>query len=74
MPSYDTPQFVDTIRGIRREIETLRQELSNALMTATYVGMTAEEAKTYDARRQRLTALIERLRELDGKGQAEPIA
>jgi hypothetical protein len=74
MPSYDTPQFVDTIQGIRREIETLRQELSNALMTATYVGMTAEEAKTYDARRQRLTALIERLRELDGKGQAEPIA
>jgi uncharacterized coiled-coil protein SlyX len=43
-------------------------------MTATYVGMTAEEAKTYDARRQRLTALIERLRELDGKAQAEPIA
>jgi hypothetical protein len=74
MPSYDTPQSVDTIQGIRREIETLRQELSNALMTATYVGMTAEEAKTYDARRQRLTALIERLRELDGKGQAEPIA
>jgi hypothetical protein len=74
MPSYDTPQFVDTIQCILREIETLRQVLSNALMTATYVGMTAEEAKTYDARRQRLTALIERLRELDGKGQAEPIA
>jgi hypothetical protein len=74
MHSYDTPKFVDTIQGIRREIENLRQELSNALMTATYVGMTAEEAKTYDARRQRLTALIERLRELDGKAQAEPIA
>jgi hypothetical protein len=74
MHSYDTPKFVDTIQGIRREIENLRQELSNALMTATYVGMTAEEAKTYDARRQRLTALIERLRQLDGKAQAEPIA
>jgi hypothetical protein len=74
MHPYDTSKSVDTIQGIRQEIENLRQELSDALKTATYVGMTAEEAKTYDERRQRLTALVERLRELDCKEEAEPIA
>jgi hypothetical protein len=74
MHFYDTSKSVDTIQGIRQEIENLRQELTDALERATYVGMTAQEAKIYDARRQRLTALIERLRELDCKEEAEPIA
>jgi hypothetical protein len=37
--------------------------------------MTADEAKTYDARRQRLTSLVEQLREMmPCKEEPEPIA
>jgi hypothetical protein len=61
MNSYDTSNSVDMVERIRREIETLRKELSDALKTATFVGMTAEEAKAYDARRKQLTALVEQL-------------
>ena len=47
---------------MRQEIERLTTEQSEALKTATYLGMTAAEAQTYDARRKRITELVERLR------------
>lgn len=66
MNSYDTPDSVDAVQCIRQEIEKLNQEQSEALKTATFVGMTASEAKIYDARRQRITELVEQLRVLRG--------
>ena len=72
MNSDDT---TDAPQRIRREIELLRQQLDDALKNATYFGMTAAEAKTYDERRQRLTALVERLRECKTSAEEpEPIA
>jgi len=35
------------------------------MKAATYVGMTADEAKKYDERRQRITALAEQLKLLE---------
>jgi hypothetical protein len=64
MTSYDTPDSVDAVLCLRQEIEKLTQEQSEALKTATFVGMTAEEAKIYDARRRRITDLVEELRGL----------
>ena len=64
MNSYDTPDSVDAALCLRQEIEKLTQEQSEALKTATFVGMTAEEAKIYDARRRRITELVEQLRAL----------
>ena len=65
MNSYDTSNSVDALQRIRQEIERLTDEQSEALKTATYGGMTAAEAQTYDARRRRITELIERLRVLE---------
>lgn len=64
MNSYDTSDSVDAVLCLRQEIEKLTQEQSEALKTATFVGMTAEEAKIYDARRRRITELVEQLRGL----------
>jgi hypothetical protein len=62
MNSYDTSNSVDALQRMRQEIERLTTEQSEALKTATYLGMTAAEAQTYDARRKRITELVERLR------------
>ena len=53
---------VETIHRIKQEIDKLSEQQSEALKTATYVGMTAEEAREYDARRQQITKLVEELR------------
>jgi hypothetical protein len=64
MTSYDTAHSVEAVQRLRQEIEKLTQEQNEALKTATFVGMTAAEAKIYDARRQRITELVEQLRVL----------
>ena len=64
MTSYDTSASIDPVQHLRDEIEKLTQEQSEALKTATFVGMTAAEAKIYDARRRRITELVEKLRGL----------
>lgn len=75
MNSYDHSTAVEGTTGIRQEIDALKQQLDDALKTATFVGMTLDEAKTYDALRQRLTFLIEQLREIKPcKEEPEPIA
>ena len=63
MKSQDnTINTVETIHRIKQEIDKLSEQQSEALKTATYVGMTAEEAREYDARRQQITKLVEELR------------
>jgi hypothetical protein len=75
MNSYDYSNSVDGTTGIRQEIDNLKQQLDDALKNATFVGMTPDEAKTYDARRQRLTFLTEQLRQMQPcKEEPEPIA
>jgi hypothetical protein len=61
MNSYDTPETVAAIDRLKQEIERLTEQQSEALKTATYVGMTAAEARSYDARRQQITKLVEEL-------------
>jgi|GEM_PF-3445161 hypothetical protein len=62
MNSQDvSPNTVDAIQRIKQKIDKLSQEQSEALKTATYVGMTAEAARQYDARRQQITKLVEEL-------------
>jgi len=53
---------VEAIHRIKQEIDRLSEQQSEALKTATYVGMTAEKAREYDARRQQITNLLEELR------------
>ena len=64
MTSYDTSASIHPVQRLRNEIENLTHEQNEALKTATFVGMTAAEAKIYDARRRRITELVEKLRGL----------
>lgn len=71
MNSYSAPDQVDAVRRIKQEIERLTEQQREALKTATYVGMSAEEARHYDALRQRITALFEELRNLETASSSE---
>lgn len=62
MNSHSSPDTVQTIHQLKQEIERLGQQQSEALKTATYVGMTPEEARQYDTRRQKITKLVEELK------------
>jgi hypothetical protein len=53
---------VDVFQRIKQEIERLTREQSEALKSATFVGMTPNEAKEYDDRRKKITCLVEELR------------
>jgi uncharacterized coiled-coil protein SlyX len=74
MNSPEQSSSADALAQLRRETEALREELSEALTRATYLGMTAEEATTYDTARERLTALLERLRELQSSREVRATA
>lgn len=69
MNTYNASDSVDTVQRLRQEIDKLTREQTEALQTATFVGMTALESKIYDARRQRITELVEQLRVLRGSGK-----
>lgn len=69
MNTYDASDSVDTVQRLRQEIDKLTREQTEALQTATFVGMTALESKIYDARRQRITELVEQLRVLRGSAK-----
>lgn len=61
MPADYSGTTVDAIHRLKQEIDRLSQEQSDALKSATYVGMTPDEAKEYDARRQKITQLVQEL-------------
>ncbi len=48
-------------RQQEEEIDRLTEEQVKALKAATYVGMTPNEAKDYDARREKINKLIREL-------------
>ena len=52
---------------LKEEIERLTEQQSEALRAATYIGMTPDEAREYDERRDYILTL---LRELEGLGRA----
>ena len=54
----------EAIAKLRERIQRLTDEQTQALKHATYVGMTAEEAKAYDARRATITRLLQELADL----------
>lgn len=50
-----------TIHLIKEEIDNLTEQQNQALKTATYLGMTTDEAKEYEQRRDRILGLVESL-------------
>jgi hypothetical protein len=60
-PKIDT---LTLLHQLKQQIDELAEQQMDALKMATYVGMTPEEAKEYDQRREKITALVEELSEL----------
>ncbi len=56
------------IRSLRREFNMLAEQQIEALKTATFVGMTGEQAKEYDARQRRINDLANKLARLSKEG------
>jgi hypothetical protein len=54
----------ELIDRLKRQIEQLTLEQTDALKSATYVGMTPEEARQHDERREKITQLTQQLRQL----------
>ena len=60
MPS-DSSDTVSAVHQLKQEIDRLTEEQTEALKSATYVGITAEEAQEYDERRKNITRLVKQL-------------
>ena len=56
---------VASVERLKEKIDTLTEEQAQALQTATYLGMTPDEATEYDHRRSRILTLIEELERLE---------
>jgi Asp-tRNA(Asn)/Glu-tRNA(Gln) amidotransferase C subunit len=53
------------IHRLKEEIERLTKQQAQALESATYLVMSPDEAKQYDARRAQILKLVEQLRQLE---------
>lgn len=56
---------MSAIRSVREEINRLSLEQTQALQEAIFMGMSPEEAKECDARRDKIVELIEVLERLE---------
>lgn len=61
MPASEPSETVNAVHRLKQEIDRLTDDQSRALKQAIYVGMTPDEAKEYDARRTRITELVQQL-------------
>ena len=58
-------ETTEAVHRIKEEIDKLTEQQSEAIKTATYVGMTTDEAKEYDERRDRILKLVRDLATLE---------
>jgi hypothetical protein len=60
MPAEPTDTVL-AVQQLKREIDRLTQVQADALKSATFIGMTPDEAKEYDERRQKIRELVKEL-------------
>ena len=59
------PDHLTTVHRLREEIDRLTAQQIEAMKTATFVGLSTDEAKEYEERRAKISALVEELRLLE---------
>ena len=67
-PNEGTPMdnsSTEATHILKQKIDHLSNIQSEALRSATFVGMSPEEAKEYDARRQEITGLVKQLQSFE---------
>jgi len=57
-------ETTEVMSRLRQEIDDLIDEQTEALKRATFIGMTADDARSYDARRQTIVLLLQQLAEM----------
>ena len=65
MHSTEPSDHEKAIHHLKEEIVHLTKQQTEALQSATYLGMSPDEAKQYDARRGQILKRVEQLRELE---------
>jgi hypothetical protein len=65
MHSTEPSDHEKTVHRLKEEIGRLTKQQAEALQSATYLGMSPDEAKQYDARRAQILKLVEQLRQLE---------
>ena len=61
MSTQDASSTLATVHHLKQEIDRLTEIQVKALKSATFVGMTPEEAQDYDNRRQEIFKLVQQL-------------
>ncbi len=62
---------LETAEDLKRELDRLFRLQAETLEHAVYLGMTPEEARAMEGRRQQITTLVERLSALARSGQPQ---
>jgi hypothetical protein len=57
----DHSETAEAIHRLKEEIDKLTEQQTNALKTATYLGMTTDEAKEYEQRREKILEYVKDL-------------
>jgi type IV secretory pathway protease TraF len=65
MHANEPSEYLNVIHRLKKEIDLLAQEQIEAMKTATFIGLTADEAKEYEDRRGRILELVKQLRVLE---------
>ena len=65
MHSTNPSDHESQVHRLKKEIDSLTKKQSEAIQSATYLGMTADEAKEYDSRRDQILKLVEQMRQLE---------
>jgi hypothetical protein len=55
------PDYLTTVHRLKEEIDRLTAEQIEAMKTATFVGLSTDEAKEYEERRAKILALVKEL-------------
>jgi hypothetical protein len=63
--SEDGTGTTATVHKIKERIDLLTEQQGQALKSATYLGMTPEEAQDYDQRRAEILKLVQQLETLE---------
>jgi len=61
----DRSETAETIHRLKEEIDKLTEQQTEALKTATYLGMTTDEAKEYEQRREKILGYVDDLKILE---------
>jgi hypothetical protein len=65
----DPSDTVSALQRLKQKIQVLTEEQSKALKSATYLGITPDQARQYDERRNEITELMQEFLQLQQRSE-----